>query len=333
MSEFSQDEKNILQNLKAGHWSEAEQIAFAIDDNAKLTLIRDDILKTTRFWQKRNDYFTYTDTKSGAKLFAEWEDFVEFCLEYKIYSQKVFFAAKSYVFNKIIDFLSRASRDSENSNKEVLVLLAYAFYESGMINRAVETLEFILGRFPDEDDFRVYTLLGDIYSESVNDPQKLELAEIIFSELFLNCINTLDLDSIESPFILKIIDLVKGDMFPDSKVKYWVPIYGYLYGGLTIRRNLRYDEYKKLQDKISYLENELRVVESTEVIIPQLLNVYFWVFDYYIYQMKTSGGAQQIYRRVLELFAMLYQIHSYEESAKALGLQSEKVLDNLLQTI
>ncbi|MGL4367398.1 MAG: hypothetical protein ACRCTQ_03865 [Brevinemataceae bacterium] len=335
MSDFSQEEKNVLHYLKSGSWAEAEHIAFDMDNSSE-NVPRDDVLKATRFWQKRTECFSYQNQSTGSVLFAEWENFVDFCKEYKISSYPIFLAVKSYIFKKIIDFLSRASRDLDNSDRNILVLLAYAFYEADMIDRSVETLEYVLGRFSDEDDYRVYTLLGDIYAEIYpeNHPKR-DLAVIMFNELFLKCMDTLDVDSIEYFEIHKLIQGIRGDLFPEREIKYWIPIYGYLYGGLTVRRNLRYEEYKKLQERISLLESEVRDQdkERLEIIIPKLLNVYFWIFDYYIYQMHTLGGASQIYRRVLELLALLYQIPGYEESAKKLGLCAERVLDMLLRSV
>jgi len=334
LSDFTKEEKNILQNLKSGRWAEAEQIAFAIDDSSILVAIRDNVLKATRFWQKRSELFVYSDEKIGTKLFVEWEDFIDFCCEYKLESYAVFLAVKSYIFKKIIDFLSRSSRDCGNSNRETLVLLAYAFYEAEMVDRAVETLEYVLGRFPDEDDYRVYTLLGDIYANlCLEGSHKKDLAIIMFNELFLKCVDTLDLDGIEYEDIAKLTQAIRNDLFPEKELRYWVPIYGYLYGGLTVRRNLRYEEYKKLQERIAILESEIRTGDNLEIIIPKLLNVYFWIFDYYIYQMRTPGGANQIHQRVLELLALLCQVPGYEESAKKLGLCAEKTLDMLLDTM
>ena len=333
MSGFSKEEKNILQHLKAGRWTEVEQIAFSIDGGSVNIELRDDVLKITRFWQKRLDLFVYEDENSGQKLFAEWEHFVDFCCEYNIKEPTIFLATKSFVLKKIIDFLTKTSREKDNASREILVFLAYAFYEAEMIDRAVETLEFILGRFQDENDARVYTLLGDLYAEiyTKNHPKR-DLAVIMFNELFLKCINDVDINNIDYHDIQKLAQGVRADHFPENEVKYWIPIYGYLYGGLTVRRNLRYEEYKKLQDFISSLEAEVRENENIEILIPKLLNVYFWVFDYYVYQMKTLGGATQICRRVLELLALLYHVPGYEESVYKLGLHAEKVLDMLLKT-
>lgn len=333
MSDLSKEEKNILQHLKAGRWNELEQIAFVMDGDSSIIVFRDNVLKVTRFWQKRLEFFIYSDQYTGKKLFEEWERFIDFCRDYQIKDVSIFFAIKSFVFKKIIDFLLKASKDSDNSNREILVLLSYAFYEADMIEKSVETLEFILARFLEKDDARVYTLLGDIYAElyGVKDAKR-DLAVIMFNELFLKCIDTVDVESIEYKDIQILSQGIRNDLFPENQVKYWIPIYGYLYGGLTIRRNLRYEEYKKLQDMISELESDIRTGDHLEILIPKILNVYFWVFDYYVYQMKTLGGATQIYRRVLELLAVLYQVPGYEESAKKIGLHAEKVLDMLLHS-
>lgn len=333
MSDFSKEERQILQYLKAGRWTDVEQIAFSLEGNAKETQLRDDVLKTTRFWQKRLEFFSYTNEHSGIKLFAEWDHFIDFCCEYTMRDHSVYLAVKSFVFKKVIDYLTKASREKDNTSKEILVHLAYAFYEAEAIDRAVETLEFILTRFQNEDDARVFTLLGDLYAECYpSHHPKRDLAVIMFNELFLKCVDDVEIENIEYKDIEKLVQAIRGDLFPENEVKYWIPIYGYLYGGLTVRRNLRYEEYKKLQDLISHLETEIRENEHLEILIPKLLNVYCWIFDYYVYQMNTFGGATQIYRRVLELIAVLYQVPGYEESMKKIGLHAEKVFDMLLQS-
>lgn len=331
MTELSREEKTILQHLKAGRWNDVEQIAFSMEDQN--TDFRTNILKVTRFWQKRLDLFTYSNEETGITLFKEWDNFVRFCCEYNVQDRNVFLATKTYLLKKVVDFLTKASREKDNSSKELLVYLAYAFYEADMYDRAVEVLEFILGRFQDDSDARVYVLLGDIYAEIYpeNSPKR-DLAVIMFNELFLKCMETVDIRNIEYQDINTLIQGIRADLFPESEIKYWIPVYGYLYGGLTIRRNLRYDEYKQLQETIAKFETAIREQENTATLIPQLLNVYFWVFDYYVYQMKTLGGAMQICRRVLELFAMLHHIPGYEESAKKLGMHAEKVLDMLLRS-
>ncbi len=329
MPEFSKEETSIFQYLKTGRWSDVEQIAFSMDDNASF---RDSVLKVTKFWQKRLELFTYTDESTGLNLFKEWDIFVEFCGEYSVSDVNVFLATKSYVLKKVIDFLTKASREKDNTSREILVYLAYAFYEADVINSAVDTLEFILGRFQEEKDARVYTLLGDLYAEIYPEHHpKRDLAVIMFNELFLKCADTVEIDNIEYNDINKLIQGIRADLFPENEIKYWIPVYGYLYGGLTVRRNLKYEEYRQLQELIVYLESEIREQDQTATLIPKLINVYFWVFDYYVYQMKALAGAMQIYRRVLELFALLYHVPGYEETAKKLGLHSEKVLDMLLR--
>ncbi len=328
MSDYSKEEKSVLQYLKSGRWSEAEQIVFEMEEQQGFC---DDVLKTTRFWQKRQDLLVYTDENTGVDLFKEWDQYVRFCIEYNIKDHRVFLAAKSCILKKVIDFITKASREKDNTSKDLLVYLSYAYYEAEIYDRSIQTLEYILGRFPEENDARVYTLLGDLYNTvyAKDDPRR-DKAIIMFNELFLKCPDTVDLDNIDYSDIEKLAQAARSDLFPENEVKYWVPVYGYLYGGLTVRRNLRYDEYKKLQERISDLECDVREKEKTEIYIPKLLNTYFWVFDYYVYQMKTPGGAAQIVKRVFELFAMLYALPGYDESARKLGIQADKVLNTLL---
>lgn len=331
MLDFSTEEKSILQDLRSGRWAAVEQKAFAIEDESSLSLLRTDALKVAKYWQRRTDVLVYKNNHSGTELFSEWEDFVSFCKTAEITQQSVFTSVKNFVLKKVIDFLTRTSKEVNNTDREILVQLSYAFYELEMPQQAMETLEFILSKFLDVDDFRVYALIADVYAEVYphGDP-KHDLVAVMFSELFLKCADTVDINSLEYEVVNKLAQSVRTDLLPEDTVPYWIPIYGYLYGGLTVRRNLRYEEYKKLQNTISFLEGEIRDNKNLEILIPKVINVYLWIFDYYLYQMKTHGGAVQIFRRVLELFALLYQIPGYEDSAKKLGLCAENVIDTLL---
>ncbi|MGL5254123.1 MAG: hypothetical protein ACRC9L_03825 [Brevinema sp.] len=324
----SRMEQEILQSLMAGAWGKTEQIAFSLDDS--FMDVRDDVLKMARFWQKRIPLLSYKDSSSGKVLFREWEDFVDFCQEQDVRSSHMFLAIKSFILGRVIDFLSRASRECDNTQREILVLLAYAFDECEQVGRAIETLNFILTKFPDDADYRVYSLLGDIYSLD-REYMKKEYAVCYFNELFLQCTDKIDIDSIESPLITRLVQLVRADYFPEDKMCYWIPVYGYLFGGLTLRRRLEYEEYKKIQAKISAYERSFRGGENLEVTIPKLMNLYFWIFDYYVYQMRTPEGVKQIYERVLYLAAELCRLYSYEEVGKKIGLQAEKVLDAYLE--
>lgn len=326
----SRAENEILQNLKTGRWSEVERTAFGLDDG--YMDFRDDILKITRFWQKRVAALAYTGSSSGRSLYQEWESFYDFCQGQGVSSVPVFLAVKSFVLKRIIDFLTRASRECDNSDKEQLILLAYALEEADQAPRAVETLNFILTRFPDDADYRVYSLLGDIYSLD-KDMMKNDYAVCYFNELFMKCADRVQLDAIDSPIIARLEKMVRGDYFSEDKIRYWIPVYGYLFGGLNIRRRLEYDEYKKIQNSISSLENDFREGDNLETVIPKLLNLYFWIFDYYVYQMRTPEGVHQVYVRVLQLCANLTCIYTYEESGKKIGFQAERVLDAYLNDL
>lgn len=61
-------------------------------------------------------------------------------------------------------------------------------------------------------------------------------------------------------------------------------MYGVLYGVLNVKRELRALEFGKLKQAIFALENEIKDAseQSRLVLVPRLINHYFWLIDHYI---------------------------------------------------
>jgi hypothetical protein len=63
----------------------------------------------------------------------------------------------------------------------------------------------------------------------------------------------------------------------------WIPVYGVLFGIFTVKRELRAIELGKLKQSIFSLENEVRErPEEAPLLIPRLINRYFWLIDHYV---------------------------------------------------
>jgi len=61
-------------------------------------------------------------------------------------------------------------------------------------------------------------------------------------------------------------------------------VYGVLYGVFNVKRELRALEFGKLKQAIFALENELKdaSAETRSVLVPRLINHYFWLIDHYV---------------------------------------------------
>ncbi len=291
--------KKIYESLENGQLDLSEELALsALGENIADEDL-EEILKIIRFWDNRKDLFDITLGKvNGEQLFLEWDKFGDFCDENRIANKKAVFALKSYVFKNIVDMLIESYRLSPVKDKENLILLGQAFNELGILDKAVETLEYALSLSGENDDVRIYTLLGDLYAEAGEE----DMAMVMFNEAFYKFPQLIDLKMIDFPPLHRLAEMIGKDGFVDHEILEWVPVYGYLYNGLTARRNLEYKEYISLRDRIREYEKALTIDKKViNVIVPRLINYYIWVFDYYVFQVNAFQGAEKIIRRLIEL--------------------------------
>ena len=325
MSAQLEIKKQIYESLENGHLDKAEEVTLtALGEN-----IADDdlesILKMIKFWDNRKEYFSFeSGSGNGELLYLEWEKFGDFCDENAITNKKAVFALKSYVFKTVVDMLIESYRLSPVKDKETLIILGQAFNELGIIDKAVETLEYALSLSGENDDVRVYTLLGDLYAEAGEE----DMAMVMFNEAFFKFPQLIDLKQLEYAPLHKLAQMVEKDGFREHEILEWIPVYGYLYNGLTSRRNLEYKEYINLRDRVREYEKAINIDKKViNVIIPRLINYYIWVFDYYVFQVNAYQGAEKIVRRIIELLA------TYPQSEKVqikLSDRAESLFKQLL---
>lgn len=319
--------QEIYEVLKSGELSRAEELTLeALEDDISDEDL-EDLLKVIKFWQNRSELFSFsTEKDNGTALFDEWDRFLDFCVDNQIDNKRSFFALKAFVFRNVVDLLVESYKLSPIRDKDVLITLGQAFYEIGMLDKAIETLEYALDVFGEEEDIRAYVLLGDIYSVL----EQSDLSMVMFNEAFFRFPQLVNLDTVQYAPIQKLRKMVVEDGFADNEIVEWIPIYGYIYSGLTARRKLEYEDYQKLIRLIKEYEKSL-VVDKTvvNIIIPRLINYYLWVFDYYLYQVKAIKGARKIIERVRDLLeAAPCQPETKDKLTERADILFKKLLNN-----
>ncbi|HUX36986.1 MAG TPA: hypothetical protein VMV44_03720, partial [Rectinemataceae bacterium] len=84
-------------------------------------------------------------------------------------------------------------------------------------------------------------------------------------------------------------------------------VYGNLLGIFTVKRELKAVEAGKLRQSIYQLENELREnVEDRALVVPRLINRYFWLIDHCIAAREERAKIDEI---LLKLRLLDPQIH------------------------
>ncbi len=289
--------RNIYDLLREGEFEGAEELTLKGMEDDLNNADYEELLKTIKFWQNRKDLFVYRDS-AGEKLYGEWDRFQDFCRKNSIDNKKSVLAVKDFVFRKIVDFLIDSYRISPVPERDTLVLLGQSFAELGLTDKAVETLEYALSLTADDQDVRIFLLLGNLYVQA----DAKDLAMVMYNEAFFKFPQLVRLDAIEYPPIQKLRQIAAEDGFAPNEVQEWVPVYGYLYDALTARRKMEYKDYMDLKERITDYEKSLKVdKKAAGIIVPRLVNFYLWILDYYVYGVKAFSPAENVMRRVLEL--------------------------------
>jgi hypothetical protein len=70
--------------------------------------------------------------------------------------------------------------------------------------------------------------------------------------------------------------------YKEDELCEWIPVYGYLWGVFSVKRELKQMEAGRLKQSIFSLETEYNANLSRQRLLkPRLLNHYFWLIDHY----------------------------------------------------
>ena len=108
--------------------------------------------------------------------------------------------------------------------------------------------------------------------------------------------------------INRLIGLTKQKGYSGRVLNLWIPVYGVLHGVFNIRRQLNSQEVIKLKKEIYALENENKDPSCNEqLLIPQLLNKYFWLIDYYVQTHENATKINDILLKIRLLDNSVYE--------------------------
>jgi tetratricopeptide (TPR) repeat protein len=191
-------------------------------------------------------------------------DQCQYAIRYFVYSKALFF------------FFFFLSSHSNGLDSGLLLMLGRCYKGLGNYDEALNYLEQAVQI--KREDAETLAEVADINALLA----QTKTAKTLFREAFFLDPLKIDIRSLESAFILKLYDEVAALGFKDDELLEWIPVYGYLWGVFSIKRELKQLEAGRLKQSIFSLEAEYEANPSRRGIIkPRLLNHYFWLIDHY----------------------------------------------------
>jgi tetratricopeptide (TPR) repeat protein len=269
-----------LKNNEAEAALETLGRALKVDFEHKETLYA---LKCVSWWLERIKKLDALSSpyEKGDYLVSQWGAFYRFAERVAgsadFAADNCRYAIKRYVYAIAIALFDQAlpAGGEEQQDPDVLFRLGRSYKGLGNYEEAAKYLKLAAGA--KREDALVLAELADVNALT----GETRSAKALFREAFFLDPQSIDLDSLESEMILRLIQGVAGEGRSGQETAEWIPVYGALWGVFSVKRELKPVELGKLKLSILSLENELRGGSDAFFVKPRLLNRYFRLVDYY----------------------------------------------------
>ena len=260
-------------------------------------------LKYVNFWRERQHAAgrIAEDVERGEYLLSQWKPFLQFAGKVSGEPcERCLFALRQHAFGGALELFQGLLKDREDA--ELLRRLGQCHKGLGNYETAVSFMEEAC--IQKRDDPAMLAELADCYA-MVNKTQK---SKAFFREAFFLGPDRVELSSLESGLIRKLIEKVEELGYRGVAVAEWIPVYGVVFGVFTVKRELRSIEYGKLKQSIYALEREHGESKNPDsVLTPRLVNRYFWLIDHYVHSKEDPAKINDVLLRIRGISPVIYQ--------------------------
>jgi len=298
------DFAQVSELLQDGSFDEADKLlegALSVDCNSEYIL---DALKIVGFWKEKFlnlDKFKPTDYfLKGDYIIQQWVNFSGFFCTIKSLLFDELSGLRFFIFERAIQEFNAINpmlRDAD-----VLRNLGRSFKILGNYEKGLNYLEKSFKKR--RDDPGIMAELADSYSLS----NKEKMAKVFFRESFFIDPKKIELTFIDSPIIGKMIEKISEKEYDKEVLKYWIPVYGAIYGVFNIKRELKPIELGKLKQAIFIMEQQPES-KMDSIGKAKLLNHYFWLIDHTkasLHSMEGREPVDEILQKIKRLDRKIY---------------------------
>lgn len=297
--------KEILELLRQGNPFEAQKI---LENLFESVLDCPQIILTNRynvFWidsvnrLKRIEDFI---ERSECTL-AEWKTFQE----HFFYAEDVYEPALQAVqhgfFSNALEFFKKHEDEKDSYQKaEIYRKIGICYKKLGDYENARTYLTEANRIYPNLGS--VLAELADCYSLCGED----KIGKVLFREAFFVSPDEVDMDFLDSEIIKCLVKITDEKGYSGKTAQYWIPVYGVLTGIFNVKKELSSQEVAKLKKDIYALENENKDPScNRELLVPRLLNCYFWLLDYYALAKENNSKISEILLKIKILDSSIYE--------------------------
>jgi tetratricopeptide (TPR) repeat protein len=241
--------------------------------------------------------------EKGGFILSLWKKYHVFLRQFDILYDRCQYAVRCYVFSSALYCFKGLLGNRANQHDPGLLLLVGRCYKGlGSYIEALDYLEQAV-RFKREDA-ETLAEVADVNALLA----EAKAAKALFREAFFHDPAKIDMLSLESDLILKLKDEVSALGYSEEELCEWMPVYGYLWGVFSIKRELKQVEAGRLKQSIFSMESERDANPARSSILkPRLLNRYFWLIDHYESSREDPALIEEVLLKIKVTDPDIYQ--------------------------
>lgn len=242
----------------------------------------------------------------GEQLLFRWKEFSTSLSQKKEVFKRAVFSVQTGVFTQALLCFSKNDKFQQFAQKsEILLKKGICYKKLGQYKQALSCLED--ANRISQGQAEILAEMADCYALCGMERQ----AKVLFREAFFIDAKKINLAFLDSQLIKCLIEKTKEKGFSGEELQYWIPVYGVLYGVLTVTRTLRSQEAGKLRQEIFETEVEIKNPTShARILKPRLLFMYFWLMDYYVQKGGMENEISELFLHIKILDSDIYEMYA-----------------------
>jgi len=243
--------------------------------------------------------------EKGESLLLEWKSFQLVIKREKKTFELALYAIKTGVFTLALECYKEIEEPKQSSQKGIVLRkLGLCCKELGEFDLAKTYL--MQANEVSPGSALILAELADCYALCGEERQ----SKVLFREAFFLDAASIDLSFLDSELIRCLIQKVQEKKYTGAVLLEWIPVYGQLFGVFNVKRKLRPQEVGKLRQEIYAKENEMKDPScDSKLITPRLINLYFWIIDYYVLAENENSRINDILIRIKILDSEIYNLY------------------------
>ena len=263
-------------------------------------------LKGVSFWLDRVRYSQALADNflRGEYIISQWKPFLDYIRKKGDFNEPIVYALKCSVFTIALRLYQSLLNGTEpvHNTAEIYRKMGLCYKALGDYETAISCLRYASDM--NTNSSAISAELADAYALS----GEVRLAKVFFREALFKNASEIEICFLESEIICALVTKVAAIGYTGEELLEWLPVYGTLDGILNVKRELKALELGKLKQSIYMLENELREknVKNKKILVPRLINYYFWLIDHYMNGPVEKSKIDEILLRIKLLDEKIY---------------------------